>query len=242
MQIPSQPDAPTESPAATQAAKDSALIRRFLSGDEAAFVSIMTFYRARLFNLAFRHLRNHGDAEEIVQDTFVRAHRNLVKFRGDSSLATWLYHIALNLSRNRHAYFFRRRRGSTLSLDRPVGDFAGASTLGDIISHQAPDPAHEIACQDSVALIVSCVKGLEASHGEILKQRIFQDRSYDEIGEALGLKAGTVKSRLARARLHLRLSMIEACPEFGDDPDSSAWFAPYREQSGFAGSGSLATA
>ena len=199
----------------------------------------MTFYRPRLFNLAYRYLRNHGDAEEIVQDTFVRAHRNLISFRGDSSLATWLYRIALNLSRNRYSYFFRRRRLSTLSLDCCISDSAGV-TFGDIISHNAPDPAHESSCQDIAAVIVSCLDKLEDCHSEILKQRIFQNRSYGEIGLSLGLKPGTVKSRLARARNRLRHVLTEACPEFGENPESSAWLVPYREKTGCAGLQSLA--
>jgi len=225
---------PAESPAVSQASRDSGLIRLFLDGDESAFVKIMTFYRPRLFNLAYRYLRNHGDAEEIVQDTFMRAHRNLANFRGDSSLATWLYRITLNLSRNRYCYFSRRHRGSSLSLDSAVGDSDGI-TFGDIISHNAPDPAQESSRQDISQVIVSCMDKLDGRHSEILKQRIFRDLSYDEIGVSLGLKPGTVKSRLARARNCLRRVVIEACPEFGENPKSSAWFAPYREQPGYRG-------
>jgi len=107
---------------AAEAAYDATLVTRFNAGDESAFVEIMRRYHNRLFSLAHNLLRNAADAEEIVQDAFIRAHRGLANFRGDSSLATWLYRIALNLSRNRYWYFFRRRRQDSLSLDHSLKD------------------------------------------------------------------------------------------------------------------------
>src|SRR5438105_3726280 len=100
-----------------EAEHDAELVRRFNAGDEDAFVEIMTRYREKIFSVALALLRNRADAEEIAQDTFIRAHRGLARFRGDSSLATWLHRIAVNLARNRYWYFFRRRRHATLSLD-----------------------------------------------------------------------------------------------------------------------------
>jgi len=102
---------------AQEAAHDAALVRRFHTGDEAAFVEIVGRHRERVFAIALALLRNRADAEEIAQDTFIRAHRGLARFRGDSSLATWLHRIAVNLARNRYWYFFRRRRQDSLSLD-----------------------------------------------------------------------------------------------------------------------------
>src|SRR5690606_6066136 len=74
-----------------EAAYDAELVRRFNAGDESAFVEIMTRYREKIFSVALALLRNRADAEEIAQDTFIRAHRGLARFRGDSSLATWLH-------------------------------------------------------------------------------------------------------------------------------------------------------
>ena len=105
-----------------EAAYDAELVRRFNAGDEAAFVEIMTRYREKIFSVALALLRNRADAEEIAQDTFIRAHRGLSRFRGDSSLATWLHRIAVNLARNRYWYFFRRRRQDSLSLDCALGE------------------------------------------------------------------------------------------------------------------------
>ena len=86
---------------------DVDLVQRFNGGDESAFEEIMNRHKTRIFAAAMALLRNHADAEEITQDTFVRAHRGLAAFRGDSSLATWLHRIAVNLARNRYWYFFQ---------------------------------------------------------------------------------------------------------------------------------------
>src|SRR5438105_1019557 len=118
--------------ARSEAAIDGELIRRFNSGDEGAFAEIVARYREKILALAERFLRNHADAEEIAQDTFIRAHRGLATFRGDSSLATWLHRIAVNLARNRYWYFYRRRRHMTLSLDCPLNpESSGSGTFSD---------------------------------------------------------------------------------------------------------------
>jgi RNA polymerase sigma-70 factor, ECF subfamily len=137
---------------AAESAYDALLVTRFNSGDESAFVEIMNRYHARLFSLAHNLLRNTADAEEIVQDAFIRAHRGLAKFRGDSSLATWLYRIALNLSRNRYWYFFRRRRQDSLSLERPLSDDS-ESTFANLIAANDADPAHETTNNEFITLI-----------------------------------------------------------------------------------------
>ncbi len=80
-----------------EALHDVELVRRFNAGDEAAFVEIITRYREKMYAVALSVLRNPADAEEIAQDTFIRAHRGLARFRGDAALSTWLHRIALNL-------------------------------------------------------------------------------------------------------------------------------------------------
>ena len=107
------PDPETQ---AREAEIDAELARRFNAGDETAFNEIVSRYRGKIYGLTFGLLHNAADAEEITQDTFIRAYRGLSRFRGDSSLATWLHRIAVNLARNRYWYFFRRRRHSSGSL------------------------------------------------------------------------------------------------------------------------------
>ena len=210
-----------------EAAHDATLVRRFNAGDESAFLEIMTRYREKIFGITFALLRNRADAEEITQDTFIRAHRALANFRGDSSLATWLHRIAVNLARNRYWYFFRRRRHATLSLDCPLGDDSDA-TFTDLVASDAPDPARAAATGEFAALVAACMEKLEPRHREILTLRNLLHRPYEEIAATLGLNVGTVKSRIARARENLRTLLAEMCPEFAPDAEPSSWFEPAR--------------
>ena len=215
------------STSAAEAAYDATLIQRFNNGDETAFVEIMERYQAKIYSIALGLLRNRADAEEIAQDTFIRAHRGLARFRGDSSLATWLHRIAVNLSRNRYWYFFRRRRHATLSLDCQLGS-ENESTFAELIAADAPNPAQENTRSEFSELIAACMEKLDASHREILTLRNVLNRSYDEIAVALNLNVGTVKSRIARARQNLRAQLANACPEFANDAEPSDWFEPAR--------------
>jgi RNA polymerase sigma-70 factor, ECF subfamily len=216
---------------AAESAYDATLVTRFNAGDESAFVEIMHRYHSRLFSLAHNLLRNAADAEEIVQDAFIRAHRGLANFRGDSSLATWLYRIALNLSRNRYWYFFRRRRQDSLSLERPLSDESDA-TFSDLIAATDADPAHETTTNEFVDLIAACMDKLEPSHREILTMRNVLDLPYEEISKALRINVGTVKSRIARARDNLRKLLAECAPEFGAESAPSDFFDTLRPAPG----------
>ena len=211
--------------AASAASIDRELVARFNAGDEGAFVKIMNRYRAKIFTVTCGLLRNHADAEEITQDTFVRAHRGLARFRGDSSLATWLHRIALNLSRNRYWYFFRRRRQDSLSLDCPLSaDNAG--TFSDLVADAGQTPAQEAAVVEFSAIISSCMAQLEPGHREILTLRNVLDHPYEKIARLLNINVGTVKSRIARARENLRAQLLAACPEFDASASPAEWFVP----------------
>lgn len=211
--------ASAQKPATLEADCDAELVRRFNAGDETAFNEIMDRHSGKILGLGINLLRNRADAEEIVQDTFVRVYRGLAEFRGDSSLATWMYRIALNLARNRYWYFFRRRRKDMVSIDRALGDETD-TTLGDFISTERGDPAQETATNEFSELISICMEKLDSRHREILIMRNTRQLSYDEIAQALGINVGTVKSRIARARESLRKSLAEAAPEFGSHPGS----------------------
>jgi RNA polymerase sigma-70 factor (ECF subfamily) len=208
-----------------EATYDAELVRRFRDGDESAFVEIMSRYRRKILSIALALIRNRADAEEIAQDTFVRAHRGLAGFRGDSSLATWLFRIAVNLSRNRYRYFCRRR--STISLESTLNDQSGR-TLGDLVTAGTSNPANEAITDEFTNLVASCMEKLEPHQREILLLRNILSRSYDEIAQSLGLNVGTVKSRIARARSSLRDLLIQACPEFSHDAEPSDWFESAR--------------
>jgi RNA polymerase sigma-70 factor (ECF subfamily) len=209
------------------AIQDAELVRRFNSGDESAFGAIMSRHQSRIFTAAMGLLHNHADAEEITQDTFVRAHRGLSRFRGDSSVATWLHRIAVNLARNRYWYFFRRRRHATLSLDSAVGG-EGDAVFSDLMSAPDPDPAQESSRSEFVNVVEACMEKLEPCHRRILAMRTVLDQSYEDIAIELGINVGTVKSRIARARERLRKCLAEECPEFARDSDPVDWFEPAR--------------
>jgi RNA polymerase sigma-70 factor (ECF subfamily) len=211
----------------TEAIQDAVLVRRFNGGDEAAFGEIMSRHQSRVFAAAMGLLHNHADAEEITQDTFVRAHRGFSRFRGDSSVATWLHRIAVNLARNRYWYFFRRRRHSTLSLDATMGT-EGDATFSDLLSTAEPDPSQESSRNEFMQAVELAMEKLESGHRKILLMRTALDKSYEEIAAELGINVGTVKSRIARARDRLRSCLEKECPEFADNTDPSDWFEPAR--------------
>jgi len=111
-------------------AHDAVLVDRFKAGDQEAFDEIVSRYRERVYQLALRVIRNPQDAEEVTQDTFIRAFRGLANFRGDSALVTWLYQIANNLARTdptREGYGF----GLTMSVRRGTGGPGIMGSPGD---------------------------------------------------------------------------------------------------------------
>lgn len=221
---------PTTAPSASsvhEAVYDAMLVERFNAGDEAAFVEIMSRYRGKIFSIALGLLRNRADAEEITQDTFIRAHRGLSRFRGDSSLATWLHRIAVNLARNRYWYFFRRRRQDSLSLDHTIGEDADG-TFADLIAADAPDPAQQNVRDEFAALVSLCMERLDKKHREILTLRNVLNLPYEEIARTLHINVGTVKSRIARARENLRALLAEMCPEFAPAKSRADYFLSTR--------------
>jgi RNA polymerase sigma-70 factor (ECF subfamily) len=224
----SQPAAaPTKVDKQNEAAYDAELVKRCKAGDEAAFTEIIKRYYPRIRALAQQTLHNDADAEEVAQDTFIRAHRGLANFRGDASLATWLYCIGLNLARNRYWYFFRRHQHATRSFDCAFSD-ENPATLASLVASSAPSPVQEATTSEFSTLIEQCMERLGPGHRDILTRRNILNCTYDEIAEALAISVGTVKSRIARARTNLRVLLARACPEFGSDALPSQWFDPIR--------------
>lgn len=210
-----------------EAAYDADLVRQFKEGNEAAFTEIINRYYSRIRAVANQTLHNQSDAEEVTQDTFIRAHRGLATFRGESSLATWLYCIGINLARNRYWFNFRRHRHNTISIDRPLTD-GGSTSVGGALSDEGTSPRSEYMTTEFVSLISRCLEQLDASHREILTMRSMLNLSYEEIATNLQINVGTVKSRIARAREHLRERLIQMAPEFGRDWSATDFFEVLR--------------
>jgi RNA polymerase sigma-70 factor (ECF subfamily) len=211
----------------TQAQLDAALVKRFKAGDETAFTEIVHRHQAKAFAVAFGRLHNHADAEEIAADTFIRAHRALATFRGESSLATWLHRITVNLALNRYWYFFRRRRHLTQSLDAPLQQ-ANPLKLADLLPCDAPGPVQTVVTEEFTRIVAASMERLEPAQREILRLRNTLNHSYDEIADALGIKVGTVKSRIARARSSLRVLIAEDAPELSSGSGLATWFEGLR--------------
>jgi RNA polymerase sigma-70 factor (ECF subfamily) len=211
----------------TDAAIDSALVQRFNTGDESAFVEIVSRHSTRIQAQAERFLRNRSDGEEVTQDTFIRAHRGLARFRGDASLATWLHRIAFNLARNRYWHSFRRCQHLTASIDRPLSADVTV-TLSDLLPTTEADPARAATVAEFSGLVTACMAQMLPEQREILTLRNLLHRSYHQIARALGTNEGTVKSRIARARGKLRELMARACPEFPAHAVLADWLEPIR--------------
>lgn len=154
----------------------------------------MIAYQHRVFGVALRMLGNRAEAEEIAQETFLRAHRALPEFRGEACLHTWLYAIASRLCLNRLASADRRLlRGDDEALaTAPSGEPSAAAVL-------------ERAELD--AAVREAIAALPDERRIVVVLRDVEGLSYEEIAEALGLEPGTVRSRLHRARLDLKAKL-----------------------------------
>ncbi len=193
---------------AQEVALDRVLVDRFKSGDKSAFDEMVSRYWDRIYTMVHQLLRNPQDAEEVTQDAFIRAHRGLVNFRGESAFSTWLYQIATNLARNRYWYWWRRKRDKSISFDQPLSD-DNDLTLAEVIPAPTDSPDDLTVNQEFVDRIALGMGKLGSKHREILILRNIKNMTYEEIAEILGISVGTVKSRIARARESLRSKLGE---------------------------------
>jgi len=193
---------------AQEVAIDRLLVDRFKQGDPSAFDEMVSRYWDRIYAMVNQLLRNSQDAEEVTQDAFIRAHRGLVNFRGESAFSTWLYQIATNLARNRYWYWWRRKRDHTVSFDQPVSA-DNETTLAELIPAELETPGDATVTQELVSRIGEGMEKLSPKHREILILRNVKNLSYEEIAVILGISVGTVKSRIARARESLRARLGE---------------------------------
>ena len=182
---------------------DELLIERIKAGDMAAYNVMVIRHYDRIFSRVLQLLNNKQDAEEVMQDAFIRAHRGLENFRGDASFSTWLYQIATNLAHNRYWYWFRRKRDQSISLDQPQCE-DGSLTLENVMPCADENPAEAVVTQEFVDRVSACMQYLNDKHKEVLILRNVKNLTYDEIAQQLEISVGTVKSRIARARESLR--------------------------------------
>jgi RNA polymerase sigma-70 factor (ECF subfamily) len=172
---------------------DASLIAATLAGDSAAFGRLVGQYQDRLFNSLLRVLGSAEDAADITQDAFVQAYTKLDTFRGSSAFYTWLYRIAFNLAMS-HA----RRGHKATSLDG-IKAIAGEEPMDG-----APAVETGLIHQERIELVHAALAQLGLDYRQILVLREMDGYSYEEIAEILELPVGTVRSRLFRARMHMR--------------------------------------
>lgn len=182
-------------PDASEAKKkieDRALVRMVQSGDRPAFEILIKRHQGKVLNLCFRLLGQVEGARELAGDIFAEAFRSLSSFRGDSEFGTWLYRVALN-----QVYAHIRRAARRRSLEEPLST--------DQNQEQA-SPADTVHPLESLALdekrfqIRQVLAALSKDHAQILILHDVEGLSYEEISELVRLPAGTVMSRLSRAR------------------------------------------
>ncbi len=155
-----------------------------------------------MLQIAYRMTGNYDDACEVVQDAFLAAFRSIRDFRGDARFSTWLSSITINLSKNRIKQSHLRSRREPVSLDDPLSTEDGALRF-EPASHD-PSPVAELERRELDRQIQDCLNGLDQEFREAIVLRDVQGYSYDEISRMLNIAAGTVKSRIFRARESVR--------------------------------------
>lgn len=178
---------------------ESRLVERARRGDVAAFEALISQHEKRIYGLAYRLTGNHEDASDMAQEAFVRAYTSLGEFRGDSSFSTWLHRIVYNACRDE---LRRRQRQRVSFLDEPMDKEDGE--LARQWADPGDGPEQALERRELQRLVREAVLGLDEDHRDILILRDFQDLTYEQIRDVLGVSLGTVKSRLNRARAALK--------------------------------------
>lgn len=187
-----------DEPKTTIADSDAVLVASALQGDLSAFEGLVRRHQKRMLNVAYQIVGDYDEACEVIQEAFLSAYRHLKHFRAEAKVSTWLIAIAINGARNRRRHLSTRRAHLSASLDAPI--HAGDGEMMPDPPGDSPSALDRLEEEELRARVRGCIDALEADFKEVLILRDLQDFSYEEIGEALGLRSGTVKSRLSRAR------------------------------------------
>jgi len=183
---------------------DASLVARTLAGDQSAFAALVSRHESDVYHLALRYLRQREDAEDVVQEAFVRAYRALAQYDPLRPFGAWMHAITARLCID----FHRRRRVKTVSLTRPEEGSASEEREWEIADPtEGPETLTERG--DEAARLESLIDRLPPDYRLAILLRHAHDLSYEEIAEATGAPIGTVKARIHRARNLLR-EWIEA--------------------------------
>jgi RNA polymerase sigma-70 factor (ECF subfamily) len=182
------------------ALEDHRLLSGLQAGDERAYEQLIERFQAPIYNLAFRLLNDQADASDVLQEVFLKVFRNIGHFRGDCSLRTWLYRIAVNESHNRRRWLFRHRRGET-GIDASTDD---SDTWEKPLFDTSETPFDFTMNREAQLLLEEGLAAINPVFRAALVLREVEDLSYEEIAEVLEISIGTVKSRIVRGREALR--------------------------------------
>jgi RNA polymerase sigma-70 factor (ECF subfamily) len=179
--------------------EDLALVQSAREGDIAAFEQLIKRYDRNVFRIAQHITQNREDAEDVVQDAFLKAYTNLKQFQGNSKFYTWLVRIAVNEALMK----LRKRKSSkTVSMDEDVETEDGS--VPREVADWSPNPEQQFRQAELSDILAKTIQGLPTGFRTVFVLRDVEGLSTEETAETLGLSVPAVKSRLLRARLQLR--------------------------------------
>jgi RNA polymerase sigma-70 factor, ECF subfamily len=187
-------------------AVEGGLVEQCRRGDAQAFARLVALHEGMVFNLAARLLGDPEEARDVAQDVFLQVYRTLGRFEARSTLKTWIYRIVVNQCRNRQRWWRRRRKEHSCPIDALTpADEARLAERGP-----RPDgPEERLERRERAHAVQSALLQLSFEHRAVLLLREVEGLSCEEIAGALELPAGTVKSRLSRAREALRCALAD---------------------------------
>src|SRR5690242_212967 len=197
----------------SQAGIDEAvLVTQARDGDTQAFGELVRRYEGKIFRLAQHITQNREDAEDVLQETFLKAYEHLDQFKGDSKFYTWVVRIAVNQALMK---LRRRKTDKSVSLDEQID--TGEDTLVREIAAWGEDPEQQFSREELGEILDKAIQSLEPPYRSVFVLRDIEDLSTEETADALGLSIPAVKSRLLRARLQLREKLTRFFKRKGDD-------------------------
>lgn len=189
----------TEGQAPFNGQSDDELIARAQEGDSHSFDLLVRRYQRKIYFLAYRMVKNHDAADDVAQETFIKAYFAIRSFRIGYSFYTWLYRICMNLSIN-----FLKRQKFVI----PESQFEEqVSPLEKEAS--GVDPSSQFALKEMESKIEKAIDSLPSKYKAVLVLRLYEDMSYEEIARTLEISVGTVMSRLFRARERMQEMLKE---------------------------------
>lgn len=175
------------------------LIRRAQQGDNGAFEELLLLHQKKVYNLCLRMSANPDDALDLSQEAFLRAWRSLGQYQFEASFSTWLFRLTSNICID---FLRRKKRRQETSLTESYDDSDEGAELS--VPDAQPGPEQQAMTNETKIELARAMEQLSPEHREILQLRVVEDLQYEQIADILGVRVGTVKSRLARARLALR--------------------------------------